>query len=195
LRLKRFGVAVAVTGISGVGLILAGTAPAFAAPTMTCTGGSGTATLSPGITNTATQQTISGTDNLTGCSGPGAGTITGGTITTSGLKTVATGTPPQQATCSGLGTAPPKGTVVAIGGTVSISWSDGSTSQGVIKLKSTGTLAQENSIIKITSGKFFVAGHTTKLKGTLGFLPSSGQTCPTLTSVDITNNTANLNTI
>jgi hypothetical protein len=195
LRFKRFGVAVAVAGLSGVGLILAGTAPAFAAPSLTCTGGSGTATLSPGITNTPTQQTISGTDTLTGCSGP-ATSITGGTVTTSGLKTVATGNPPMQASCSGLGTVQPKGTLEAdISGVVSITWSDGSTSAGVIKLKSAGVLAQEIVVIKITSGTFFVSGHTTKLKGTITFAPSAGQTCPTLTQVDVTNSSSSINTI
>jgi hypothetical protein len=193
LRFKRFGVAVAVTGLSGVGLILAGTAPAFAAASLTCSGGSGTATLSPGLTNTPTQQTIAGTDNLTGCSGPST-TITGGTITVSNLKTVTVNG--QQATCSGLATPPPKGTLIAdISGVASISWSDGSTSAGVIKLKSSGTLAVEIVVLKITSGNFFVSGHTTKLKGNITFAPSAGQTCPTLTSLDLTNSTSTINTI
>jgi hypothetical protein len=195
LRLKRFSVGVACAAITATAAIGFGATPAFAAPSLTCTGGTGHSTLSPGITNTPTQQTIAGTDNLTGCSGPGT-TITGGTVTVSNLKTVATGNPPQQATCSGLATSPPKGTLVAdISGVASISWSDGSTSNGVIKLKSSGTLATEIVVLKITSGKFFVSGHTTKLKGNISFAPSTGQTCPTLTDVDTTNSTSNINTI
>jgi hypothetical protein len=158
-------------------------------PVLTCTGGSGTGTLSPGLTATPTQQTISGTDNLTGCSG--SGTITGGTVTTSRLKTLATGNPPQQASCAELNTPPPKGTVVA-SGTGSILWSDGSTSAGSIKLKSTGAVGTETETIKITSGQFFVAGHITKAKGTISFHPATGQNCPTLTQVNATNATTTI---
>jgi hypothetical protein len=158
-------------------------------PLLTCTGGSGTGTLSPGLTATPTQQTISGTDNLTGCSG--SGTITGGTVTTTSLKTLPTGNPPHQASCTELKTPPPKGTVVA-SGTVSIRWSDGSTSAGSIKLKSTGAVGTETETIKITSGQFFLAGHVTKVKGTISFQAATGQTCPTLSQVNVTNATTSI---
>jgi hypothetical protein len=178
-------VAVAFASLMAAAAVGLGTTPAFASTLLTCTGGSGSSTLSPGVTNTPTQQTISGADNLTGCSG--SGTITGGTVTVSGLKTVPTGTPPMQASCPGLLMTTPKGTLVATGGTATTTWSDGSTSTGSIKLKSTGMLAQVNAIVKITSGKFFAAGHTTKSKGVVVFLPATGQTCPTLTMVTDTN--------
>jgi len=191
LRLKRFTVAVAVTALSGAGLILAGTAPAFASTLLTCTGGSGTSTFSPGITNTPTQQTISSTSTITGCSGSGT-TITGGTVTVSNLKTLATGTPPMQATCGGLVKPSPKGTLITTAGTATTTWSDGTTSTGSIKLKSTGAIGTVTAIIKITGGTFFAAGHTTKSKGVVSFSIPTGQTCPTLTMVNTTDATTTI---
>jgi hypothetical protein len=128
---------------------------------------------------------------VTGCNGGGRG-ITGGTVTVTGLKTLATGNPPMQASCAGLAMPSPKGTVVASGGTATTTWSDGSTSVGSLKLKSTGAIGSVVAIIKITSGTFFAAGHTTKSKGTVSFSVPAGQTCPTLTMVNTTTGTTNI---
>jgi hypothetical protein len=78
-------------------------------------------------------------------------------------------------TCASLATPPAAGTVEATG-TGTINWSDGSTSSGSVKAKSKGpSLATEQGLIfKITSGKFFAAGHTTKLKVTVSFTPANG---------------------
>jgi hypothetical protein len=191
---KRLSLGVAFATITATAAVGLGTTPAFATTLMSCTGGSGSSTLSPGISNTPTQQTISGTDTLTGCNGGGFG-ITGGTVTVANLKTVQTGNPPAQPTCASLGTPPPKGTITALGGTANTTWSDGSTSQGVIKLKSTGVIGQVNAVVKITSGRFFASGHTTKSKGVVTFTPASGQTCPTLTMVNDTNSTTTITQI
>ena len=174
------------------GMVVTSAAPAFAATILTCTGLTGGATLSPGISNTPNQQTISDPANVTGCSGTQAGSIVKGTTTFNNLKTLATGNPPSQPTCNGLLNPSPNGTLIASGGAATTVWKDSGnvtqgTSTGSLKLKSTGAVAQAKAIIKITSGKFFQAGKTTKAKVTVNFAPSPGQTCPTLTHVDTTN--------
>lgn len=164
--LRRFGIIVAAGALAAGGMIVS-SAPAFAA-SENCTGGSGTATLSPGITNVPTQQTISASNSLTGCTGGKTGSAT---VSTSNLKTVPTGNPPQQATCQGLFNPAPSGTVIASGGTTSIHWSAGGTSTGVSKLKSNGIVAQNKVVVKITGGPF--AGK--KLKGVVHFAPAVGE--------------------
>jgi hypothetical protein len=170
-------------GLATLGLVGTTMLPASATTVLTCTGNSGSATFTPGITNTPTQQTIAATSALTGCS-PG---VTGGTLSVTGLLTQATGTPPKQATCTGLATPTPNGTLIASGGAATIVWSSGPNSTGSVKLKSNGSVAQSKVIIKITGGQFFVPGHTTKLKGTVTYSIPVGQTCPTLTMVNTAN--------
>jgi hypothetical protein len=188
--LRRFGIVVAAGALAAGGMVVSTAAPAFAANLMTCTGpGSGHATLSPGISNTPNQQTIAGFQKTKGCSGPSAGTIVKGKSTYNSLKTVATGSPPEQPTCANLLTPSPAGTLTGSGGVVTTKWKNSAgavvgTSTGTLKIKSTGAVAQTKAIIKITGGKFFVSGKTTKAKVQINFTPSSGQTCPTLTDVD-----------
>jgi hypothetical protein len=192
--LRRFGIILTAGALAAGGMVVGTAAPAFATHhlVMTCTGpGAGHATLSPGISNTPTQQTIAGYQKTKGCSGSGAGTIVKGKVTFIDLKTVATGSPPEQPTCSNLLTPPPAGTVTGVSAefTSSIKWKNSAgmvvgTSKGALYIKSTGFAAQTKATINIKSGTFFVSGHTTKAKVKINFNPSSGQTCPTLTDID-----------
>jgi hypothetical protein len=185
--LRRFGIILTAGALAAGGMVVGTAAPAFAATLMTCTGpGSGHSTLSPGISNTPTQQTISGFQKTKGCSGPSAGTIVKGKSTFSNLKTVGT---PDQPTCANLLTPSPAGTTTGSGGTVTTKWKNSAgalvgTSTGTLKIKSTGFAAQTIAIIKVTGGTFFASGFTTKAKVQINFTPSSGQSCPTLTEVD-----------
>jgi hypothetical protein len=158
---------VVAAGALAAGGMVVSSSPAFAA-SENCTGGSGTATLSPGITNVPTQQTISASNSLTGCTGGKTGSAQ---VTTNNLKTLATGNPPQHATCAGLFSPPPNGTLIASGGATSIVWSAGGTSTGTAKLKSNGIVAQDKVVVKITGGPF--AGK--KLKGVVHFVPAPGE--------------------
>ncbi len=195
--LRRFGIIVAAGALAAGGMVVS-SVPALAATTvLTCTSGSGNAHLAPGIGATPAQQTISDPANVAGCSGSEAGTITHGTNTFSNLKTQPTGSPPAQPQCSTLGNVVPAGTIVATGGVISTKWFNSAnaqvaTSAGSLKLKGTGVALQVKAIIKITSGKFFVSGHTTKAKVAVNFSLHPGQTCPTLQIVDTTD-AGNLN--
>jgi hypothetical protein len=158
--------------LTGAGLFAF--APAASASTLlvSCPTGSvtGSGTVSPPITPTNTQKNvISSTASFSGCTGQEAS----GTV-------VSTQTTVAAATCANLATPPPKGTVTSTG-TFTITWGDGTTSSGTIKAKSSGSATVPGPIIeKITSGHFFLAGHTTKSKTTLALTPGAGQNCTTV---------------
>jgi hypothetical protein len=132
--------------------------------------GSGTVTPPVSPTNTM-KNVVTSTGTFTGCTGQ----ETSGTVTS-------TTTSVSAGTCASLGSPSPKGTITATG-TFTVHWGDGSVSSGTMKTKSTGPTGAPGTTIviqKITSGKFFKAGHITKTKVTLMLVPGAGQNCTTV---------------
>jgi hypothetical protein len=173
--------------------LLAFAGPASASTTfMTCGVGSftGTANISPGISasnSNTTPSTITSMGTASGCTGK----VTGGTDNATLTTLDPTTGQPGPANCSGFITPPPAGTNLAKG-TFTATWSNGKTSTGTAKIKSTSTLAQVKLVETVKSGYGFLAGHVTKITGTLQFNPTAGDCI----SVDITqvafNNTTNV---
>jgi hypothetical protein len=174
--------------------LLAFAGPASASTSfMSCGVGAftGTANISPGISasnSNTTPSTITSMGTATGCTGKVTGGSDNATLTTLDPTTGK----PGPANCSGFVSPPPAGTNLAKG-TFTATWSNGKTSKGTATIKSTSTLAEVKLVEKVTSGYGFLAGHTTKISGTIMFNPVVGD-CVT---VDITqvsfNNTTNVN--
>ncbi len=138
----RFTMAIALLAPIGVMTAM----PAGAAAALTCTTQTGTATIKPGITPTATNVTITVSEKLTGCKGGG---ITSGTETASILS--------KAATCSGLGkkgtkTGPFKG---------KITWSNKKTSSFSLTTVSNGLAATATG--SVTAGLFVGQKITTSI--------------------------------
>jgi hypothetical protein len=129
-RVLRTMVAVATVG---GGIFLAAPA-AHAAGKITCTKGSGAATISPGLTTTPTNQTVASHGKGSGCSG--STTITAYTVKG---KMTATG-----ADCQGDGT---------VTGKLTTTWSNGQTSVAKVTGKSP-SISVVNFTGKVTSGLF-----------------------------------------
>src|SRR5438132_12847716 len=87
-------------GLAMAGMGLAAT-PASATTFTTCSSGSGTASVSPGWSNTPATQHISSSGTISGCSGGG---VSNGSVTASLTST-------SQQTCATLVNPPPAGTV------------------------------------------------------------------------------------
>jgi hypothetical protein len=174
--MKILAVVGGVVGVSLGGMIV----PASAVTTTSCTGFSGTNSLSPGIISTASNQSITSNGSITGCAGGG---VTGGTWF-AGLNTV-----------SGVSCTTPTpaaGTLLATG-KFRITWNTGQVSGGPLKLKQWrpsppspprewASGARQKFRGQVTSGLF--AGDDVKVK-IISTWPSS-QTCPTLTQVIMT---------
>ena len=90
---------------------------------------------------------MTSTTTSSGCTGKVTGGTSNATLTTTG-----------PANCNA---APPAGTVIAKA-TFSETWSNGKTSSGTVKLKSTGSATTDKVATKITSGFGFLAGHITR---------------------------------
>jgi hypothetical protein len=144
-------------------------APAASASTLlvSCPTGNvtGSGTVSPPITKTNTQKnTLMSSGSFSGCTGQ----ETSGTFSST-QTTVA------PVTCASLKAPPPPAGTVLSTGTFTITWGDNTQSTGTVKSKSSGMVGVPGPVIeKITSGQFFLAGHTTKSKTTLTLTP--GQT-------------------
>jgi hypothetical protein len=153
-RLALLGACVTLAATS-VGVFAA---PAYA-DTTSCASGSGTGSISPGLTNTPTPQSISVSGGVTNCVGGG---VTSGTLRAS------------LSAPNGMCLASPPNTIDATG-TASIIWQDGTGSTGTIKLKSNGITGQEKVKILVTGGSRFV-GDVFKTK--IAFTPTNpGANC------------------
>ena len=132
----------------------------------------GSSTISPPISHTnsnTTDSTITSTTTSSGCTGQVTGGTSNATLRTTG-----------PANCNA---APAAGTVIAKA-TFSEAWSNGKTSSGTVKLKSTGSATTDKVVTKITSGFGFLAGHITKGSTTLELLSANGNCVSTDISMD-----------
>jgi hypothetical protein len=190
---RKLGV-FAASGLAGAALLFNTVAPASAAPPLiSCPTNSLTitASVSPPLSNTNTQQSVITVTSGSTAAGACAGVETGIASLAASVKTVNPGT------CSGFTSPPPAGTVIATNNSVtSIGWSGPSnTSTGTAKLKSTGSAGQAKAAFKITGGSpASLVGH--KAKGTLAVtaLTGTGSMCVggsgTITGFTVKNSTA-----
>jgi hypothetical protein len=151
-------------------LAAAGPAVAGSKPAISCTI-SGTATISPGVSNTPNIQTLTVTTHLSGCKKSSVPGITGSSNTT----TSSTGTSPE--TCADLTKKSKPVTTNS-----SIDWIPSTTSTDTYK--STLKSGKAKVAGSITSGTF----NGGKLKASLTYTVGAGQTCTTvpITSATIT---------
>jgi hypothetical protein len=178
--LKRFAGAI-FTGALVIGGLVGMSAPALAVTTFTtCSTVDAHAHLTPGLSNTPHVQSIHATGTISGCVGGG---VTGGSVTID-LSTTSPNT------CSSLSTNNP-GAVIAANSSATawkITWNTAQVSQGSAKIKDGADVVHKKAILTVKSGKFVgTPSNPTKGKVTVSFLPSSGQSCPTLTDADASN--------
>ena len=171
------------SGTLVVGALIGMSAPALAVTTFTtCSTVDAHAHLTPGLSNTPAVQSIHATGTISGCVGGG---VTGGSVTIDLTTTSAN-------TCSSLSTNNP-GAVIAANSSPTawtITWTGSSpgTSKGSAKVKDGVDVVHKKAILTVKSGKFLgTSTNPTKGKVVVSFLPSSGQTCPTLTDADASN--------
>jgi hypothetical protein len=160
-----------VAGTVPLGVVV-GSGPALAAkapkPNISCNV-TGTATVSPGVSNTAAKQTLTTTLTLSGCTGSSVAGITGASPGTTSAKGKTA------ETCADL-TKPSKPATTK----TTISWNNGTTSAVVYKtVLNSGTATAAG---KVTSGTFKGG----KLTSNVTFTVGAGQNC---TSVPITSAT------
>jgi hypothetical protein len=157
--------------------LLAFAGPASASVTfMTCAPHhfSGSGTITPPFSHT-NSNTSPSTFSLSATASTCAGQLTGGSDDAS-LTTYNPSTGrPGPANCSAFVAGSPAGSVLAKG-TFTATWSNGKTSSGSAKLKSTGpaTLIDYKLIEKVTSGYGFATGHVTKISATIEFTTVNG---------------------
>jgi hypothetical protein len=106
---------------------------------------------------------------LSGCTGE----VTGGSATATLTTVDPTTGLPGPASCASLLTPPPAGTPLAKG-TFSTTWSNSKTSTGNAKLKSSRTVGQLKLVERVTAGYGYLAGHVTKISGTIKFTGANG---------------------
>jgi hypothetical protein len=147
------------------------TAPASAAVLFSCTTGTATASLTPGLSHNQTAQTVTATGALSGCGSGGGGSAT----LTAGTPNVLNSYPSRPLGCpvsfGGAGPDYPDQTPVLLGTDPSfdIDWAAGANSTGIAKVKAgatgSGTL---RLVFNITAGQYTPpSGQKTKLKGAL----------------------------
>jgi hypothetical protein len=157
---------VPISAIVGPGVASAKTAK----PSLQCNV-TGSAKISPGVSETAAVQTLTVTLTLSGCTDSSVSGITGSSAGT----TSATGKKPE--TCANLvGASKPTKTVTTI------NWNNGSMSGVNYKTVLNGTSGTASG--KVTSGSFDKG----KLSSSIAYQPGAGQNCTTtpLTSATIT---------
>ncbi len=137
-----------------------------------CTSVKGSSTQSPGLGHDpkalreTSPDTVPGAtpNTISGCSQKGGGGPTSATYTFHLTSTKPFACPQ----ALGGPREPPVGTVIETG-TAHIVWSSGRPSNGTVKVKTTSTVAQLKVIIKFTSGRGFLRGHTTETTFTNAF--------------------------
>jgi hypothetical protein len=172
MRLRFATVAVLVISTMSVGLVV-GSGPAMAKtkapkPSLSCQV-TGSAQISPGITQTAEIQTLTVTTSLVNCTGTSVPGVTG-TATPNTSST--TGTKPEN--CSSLGK---KSKPVTTTGQVA-HWNNGDTSTSTYKTQlDVGTATIKG---KVTAGDFAKG----KITGTLAYQLGAGEECTTASPVN-----------
>jgi hypothetical protein len=152
--------------------------PASATVLFSCTNASGSATLTPGLSNTPTHQTdVSAVASISGCSNGETGSV--GIGSGSGHSTVAS-VANANGNLSCLGN-PPNNTPIIVGLTdpsFDIAWTLGGpgSSTGITKIKGSGAVARSKAVLVLTAGRYTPApaGQKTKLKVTFNFIPNNG---------------------
>jgi hypothetical protein len=150
--------------------------PSTAAVLFSCTGFTGSATITPGLGNTQTAQTVSGSGSISGCSNGQTGSVVFGT------PNLMASYPPRPLGCpTALGGAGPdyaNQTPILLGANVSftIDWASGPDSTGVAKAKSAGPTEPGNvrALLAIKNGSQY---DPAKIKGKLAFTPTDSFTC------------------
>jgi hypothetical protein len=152
------------------------TAPANAAVLFSCTSFSGSATLTPGLQNTAQAQTdLDASGSISGCSNSQSGTVvTGQPAVTNATTTY----PPRPLSCpvalGGAGPEYPDQTPIFLSADpgFSITWGTGPGSTGITKVKQGPGTGQVRALLVITAGQYAPpAGMKTKAKSTVQFAP------------------------
>jgi hypothetical protein len=132
----------------------------------------GSFTVSPPISHTnsnTTPSTVRLMATVSGCTGEVTGGTTSATLTTVDPTTGL----PAPAGCPYLLNPPPAGTTFAKG-TFSSTWGNSKTSTGNVKLKSSGAVGQLKLVERVLAGYGFLAGHMTKVRGTVKFTGTNG---------------------
>jgi hypothetical protein len=171
--------------------------PASAAILTTCTGLSGTATLTPGLGHNQTAQSdVDANGTITGCNNG----QTGGTVVTGSPATPnpTTTFPPRPIGCPvSLGGAGPDYAdqtpiLISADPGFKITWNVGPLSTGITKVKQSATTGTVRVLLVITAGQYAPpAGKKSKFKGLLGFTPTGAWECvddaQRITNVNIAN--------
>jgi hypothetical protein len=175
--------------IGGLAVALAApifaTTPASAVILFTCSTGSGSASITPGISHNQTAQTdFSALASISGCSNSDSASV--GLGSGAGVNTI-TSFPPRPLGCpvaaGGAGPDYANNVPILTGPDPSFTatWADTSTSTGIAKVKSAGPAAPLTDIkvvLVITAGKYLApAGQKTKLKGTASWTPVDSGNC------------------
>jgi hypothetical protein len=178
--LRRLIIAGLAAGLAAPAFALA---PANAVILITCTGVSGSATITPGLSHNQTAQSdVDASATITGCNNG----QTGGTVVT-GVPATANTThsfPPRPLGCPvALGGAGPDYAdqtplLISSDPGFDINWNVGANSSGITKVKQSATTGTVRILLVITAGQYTPpAGQKSKFKGQLAFTPTGSFTC------------------